>query len=178
MDNNILRKTLLEKRLNLKSEEVALYSAAVTKAILKEETVKNAKTVMVYNSIKNEVDTEMLKKELLKNGKTLVYPVIKNGEMYAAINLSNSEEERAFKIKEPSIYEIVFDVDVVIVPLVGCDKNLNRIGFGKGFYDRFLKDKKAYKIGVCYDFQVVDKITANEWDVKLNKIITPTKVIE
>ena len=98
--------------------------------------------------------------------------------MYAAKNLSNSEEERAFKIKEPSIYEIVFDVDVVIVPLVGCDKNLNRIGFGKGFYDRFLKDKKAYKIGVCYDFQVVDNLTVNEWDVKLNKIITPTKVIE
>ena len=57
MDNTLLRKTLLEKRLSLKSEEVALYSAAVTKAILKEETVKNANTVMVYNSIKNEIDT-------------------------------------------------------------------------------------------------------------------------
>ena len=177
MEKNILRKTVIEKRISLSREEVVLLSDKITEKVILLKEIERAKTVMVYNSIKNEVDTEKLKTYLLKKGKTLVYPIIKNGEMLAAKNLSNEEIVGSFNIKEPKNYEIISDIDVVIVPLVAADKNHNRIGFGKGFYDRFLKDKKIYKIGVCYDFQLVEKIDANPWDIKLDKIITPTQTI-
>lgn len=178
MDNKIIRKNLIEKRLNLSSEEVLLLSKKVAEKVLSLKTIKDAKTVMVYNSIKNEVSLEFVKKELLKENKTLLYPIIKDGIMFAGESVDNLETTGAYNIIEPKNYLVKSDIDVVLVPLVACDKKLNRLGFGKGFYDRFLKDKKTYKIGVCYDFQLVEKINENPWDIKLDLIVTPTQIIK
>ena len=74
-------------------------------------------------------------------------------------------------------YTILENPSVVIVPLVACDKNLNRIGMGKGYYDRYLRDKTAIKIGICYDFQVVDKIIPNKTDIPLDIIVTENQIL-
>jgi len=66
-----------------------------------------------------------------------------------------------------------------LVPGVCFDKHLYRVGFGKGFYDRFLSaNKNIFSIGICYDFQIVDSIEKDPFDVKLNKIISENYVIE
>lgn len=80
----------------------------------------------------------------------------------------------AFHIEEPAGNEThsVGDMDMIVVPAVGYDSHGNRVGRGKGYYDRLLGSTKAIKIGVAYDFQVVDEIEAEPHDVKVDIIIT------
>ena len=80
-----------------------------------------------------------------------------------------------FGIPEPITNKIVYP-NILLVPLVAFDKNFNRIGYGGGFYDRYIKRiskiKKIYKIGLAYNFQKVKKIPTNKYDIKLDFIIT------
>lgn len=80
----------------------------------------------------------------------------------------------AFHIEEPAGDETysVNDIDLIIVPGVGYDPAGNRVGRGRGFYDRLLADSKATKIGVAYDFQVVDEIESEPYDVRVDIVIT------
>ena len=63
-------------------------------------------------------------------------------------------------------------IDLIIVPGVGFDQNNNRLGYGKGFYDHFLKNKNIFKIGICFKEQLLDEIPVNEYDIKMDLIIT------
>ena len=80
-----------------------------------------------------------------------------------------------YGIPEPVSNKIVYP-DILLVPLVAFDKKLNRIGYGGGFYDRYLKRlkkiKKIITIGLAYSFQEVKKIPINDYDIKLDFIIT------
>ena len=80
-----------------------------------------------------------------------------------------------YGIPEPISNKLVYP-DIIIVPLVAFDKNLNRIGYGGGFYDRYIKkikkDKKIVLIGLAYSFQKVKKILTNNYDMKLDYIVT------
>ena len=83
-----------------------------------------------------------------------------------------------YGIPEPVSNKIVYP-DILLVPLVAFDKKLNRIGYGGGFYDRYLKRlkriKKIITIGLAYSFQEVKKIPINDYDIKLDFIITEKK---
>ena len=83
-------------------------------------------------------------------------------------------KEGAFHILEPSTNEHmdVKDLDVIVVPLLMFDKNHNRIGYGRGFYDRCLKKTEAITIGLAFDFQEVENTHPHPLDVSLNYIIT------
>ena len=98
--------------------------------------------------------------------------------MYSVKPLSNNFIKDKFGVLVPKEYEIISDVDVAFIPLIACDKNKNRIGFGKGYYDKFLSGKNILKIGLAYDFQIVDHIPSNSWDVKLDLIITDKQIIK
>lgn len=80
----------------------------------------------------------------------------------------------AFQIEEPQGYDTarVDDIEMIIVPGVAYDRKGNRVGRGKGYYDRLLSTSKALKVGVAYDFQMVDEIDAEPHDVKVDLIIT------
>ncbi|MBR2476274.1 MAG: 5-formyltetrahydrofolate cyclo-ligase, partial [Bacteroidaceae bacterium] len=68
-------------------------------------------------------------------------------------------------------------IDLIIVPGVAFDRNLNRLGRGKGYYDRLLTNSNAYFIGIGYDMQVVDSITTEPHDIKMNCIITEREIL-
>ena len=80
-----------------------------------------------------------------------------------------------YGIPEPISSKVIYP-DILLVPLVAYDKNFNRIGYGGGFYDRYIKKikkiKKVVTIGLAYSFQKVEKIPANKHDVKLDFIVT------
>lgn len=80
----------------------------------------------------------------------------------------------AFHIEEPQGDDIagMDEIDMVVVPAVGFDRKCNRVGRGKGYYDRLLADTKAMKIGVAYDFQVFDEIECEPHDVRVDLVIT------
>ncbi len=177
MDFLSLRKQLKSQRLALSSQSVKNLSLAVTKNFFSLDFIDEKSNFFVYNSIKNEVDTAEIITILTARGKTIAYPFIDGLDLIPAIPKSNEFIVDCFGCKTPKDYTVMASVDVAIIPLVACDKNKNRIGYGKGYYDRFLSGKNTIKIGICYDFQVVDDITPNKWDVPLDYIITPTKII-
>jgi 5-formyltetrahydrofolate cyclo-ligase len=73
--------------------------------------------------------------------------------------------------------EYLKQIDLVIAPGIAFDKNKNRLGRGKGYYDKYFNGKKITKIGVCYDFQLLENIPVEPFDVKMDKIITPNYTI-
>lgn len=85
----------------------------------------------------------------------------------------------AFHIEEPDGDDTVdiSAMDLVIVPAVAYDRNGNRVGRGKGFYDRLLPECRAMKIGVAYDFQLVDEIDAEEHDVRVDMVVTQSQTL-
>ncbi len=177
MDEKTLRKSIIKMRENLDKETLRLSSAIITESLFALDGFADFSSYFVYNSFRGEVDTNEIINRLKSMDKTVLYPLTVGDTMYAVKPESEKFEKDKFGVYVPSKYSIVNNVDVVIVPLVACDKNLNRIGFGKGFYDRFLRDRQCLKIGICHDFQVVDEIDPKEWDVPLDIIITEKRIL-
>ena len=172
-----IRSKMLKERAKLSESEVYLKSQIIQNKVLALLQIKDKTTFFVYNAFKNEVDTLKIVNELKSQNKTVCFPLIKGEVMYAAKPLSNDFILDKYGIKTPKEYELVNSVEVAIIPLIACDNLKNRIGFGKGYYDKFLNDKNILKIGVCYDFQVVENFIVNEWDVPLDIIITENQTI-
>lgn len=174
---NDLRKIIKEKRLNLSKIEVENLSKMIENNLFTLDFIAKKTNFFIYNSIKNEVETKGIITRLKAEKKAISYPVVIGENLVPALPKTNEFERGNFGVLEPKNYSIMRDIEVVIVPLLLCDAQKNRVGYGKGYYDRFLADKNVIKIGLAYDFQVVDGINPNPWDVKLDYIVTPTKII-
>ena len=174
---NEIRSKIKSERSALSSEEVKNLSNAITTNVLSLD-LKDFNNVFIYRSFKNEVDTNRLISHFLSQNKKLAYPVIKGDNMVAGAPKTSDESSSKFGTVEPICYEELNEIDICFVPLIACDKNKNRLGFGKGYYDKFLSTHPCLKIGLCYDFQVVDNITAKPWDIPLDIIVTESKIIK
>ena len=173
-----IRSKMLKERAKLSESEVYLKSQIIQSKVLALLQIKDKTTFFVYNAFKNEVDTLKIINELKSQNKTVCFPLIKGEVMYAAKPLSNDFILDKYGIKTPKEYELVNSVEVAIIPLIACDNLKNRIGFGKGYYDKFLQNRNCIKVGICYDFQVVDGIVPNPTDVPLDIIVTESKIIK
>lgn len=123
----------------------------------------NYKHIACYESMIDEVETIALIDTLEKEGKQVYTPQM------------ISETEMIFIDKQFDIYEE--DIDLFIIPGRAFSSDGKRLGRGKGYYDRFLAQKqykKSKKIGICFDFQVLENIPTNKYDISMNKIITNT----
>ena len=177
MDLKSLRKSIIQKRECLSFSQLKDTSDKIVKTLFSLDGFVGFDSYFVYRSFRGEVDTGEIIKRLQSLDKTLVYPLTTQDEMFAVKNEGAEFVKDKFGVEIPSKYSIFDSPDVVIVPLVACDENLNRVGFGKGYYDKFLKGKNCLKIGICHDFQVVEKIEPNEWDIPLDIIITEKRII-
>lgn len=136
---------------------------------------REAQTVMIYWSIAGEVFThEFIRKWSLN--KRFILPSIEGDTM----NLkrytgdSNLIAGDLYSIPEPegALFEDTEGIDMVIVPGIAFDRNNNRMGRGKAYYDRFLRNLSIYKAGVCFSYQLFDQIPVYETDVKMDIVIT------
>ncbi len=138
----------------------------------------NFNTVFVYMNLPYEVDTSRIINYLSAKGKRICVPkIVDRIRMIAGEYRKDGKLKRnRFGIVEPkeTIEVNPSDIDVCIIPLLAFDQSLNRIGFGKGYYDRFLKEVEpsCLKVGVAYHFQKVPKIFSERHDVKLDVIVT------
>ena len=125
--------------------------------------------------------SELLKFIELKNYK-ICLPVTKNNFKMSFHQYSFKDPLRVNKlgILEPFKYSNEILPDLIFVPLVGYDNNLNRLGYGGGFYDRYFeknsKFKKIIKIGLAFSFQKIKKLPINKFDKKINRVITDKKI--
>ena len=132
-----------------------------------------AKTVMLYSSLPDEVQThDFLEK--WRNEKKIILPTVV-GDDIIPVELTKDTDFTIgdFNILEPHNEAYHGSYDLIIVPGVAFDKNGNRIGRGKGYYDRFLcKHLDIKRIGICFDFQFVDEVPTEDNDIKMHEVLT------
>ena len=182
LEKDKIRKEILGKRNNLSIEEVEKKSDLIIENL--EKFIKNAENIMIFMDMKNEVRITKLMK--LYPEKSFFISKItdsKNREM--KINRYNENELvlHKFGYYESSSSDFYNEniLDIVIVPAVVFDLEKNRIGFGGGYYDTFLKkireeNKKVLFIGICYDFQIIEKVPAEEHDVVLDFVVSESRI--
>lgn len=176
-----IRKSILEKRNSLNPEEVAKRSKKIAENLFSLSEFKSSKNIMFYVSFSNEAHTHDMIKDSLKSKIVLVPKVVEHEIKPALISdFDRLVPTGKFNILEP--FDPVFfnprRIEVVIVAGTAFDRNGNRIGYGFGYYDRFLKNvPKALKIGLAFDFQIVDKIPEDNYDVPMDIIVTDKEVI-
>lgn len=137
---------------------------------------KNADTILLYYALADEVQTEMFLKKWIKSGKRLVLPVVEGENLILKEYHPNMIEQGYQSILEPAGTSVIDPacIELAIVPGVAFDACCNRLGRGKGFYDRLLPHIHCKVIGLGYHFQMVDKIPVESFDRPLDMVITDT----
>ncbi len=175
MNKSQIRKKILKIRRNNISKNFEINIKSILK-ILKRINITN-KIIGGYYPYNHEVDTIQILKKFEKQNYIISLPKIKKNSQMNFFDWSTKDPLMInnYGIPEPISNKIVFP-NIILVPLVAYDKNLNRVGYGGGFYDRYLKkikkNKKIITIGLAYSFQKVKKIPINKNDIKLDFIIT------
>ncbi len=174
-----IRKELLEKRNSLNTYEILEKSNIILKNLYGLEEFSKSKKIASYISFGSEVYTHGLIKEYSKK-KEFFVPFIKNGDIFLSrINSWEELESGIYGILQPKEPKIENGgIDVIIVPGIAFDENGNRIGYGKGYFDRLLKKISSIKIALAYDFQVLKNIPNQEHDVKMDMVVTEKRIIK
>lgn len=170
------RNELLKTRQALTSDYIKEKSLRMTEDILSDERFRKANVIYVYWPINNEIDTEYIIVEALRQKKSVALPIVlSSGDMVFGRIDGNPgfKKSSRFHIMEPK-YDprIVIDKPgLMLVPIVGFTGK-TRIGYGKQFYNNYLSNRQdtLYTIGVAYDFQKVEGIEPDARDVELNEI--------
>ena len=138
--------------------------------------IKKGKRIGIYLSYKHEVDTWKLIEEF-KTQKEFYVPIVRGKEMYFTLYQDKMIKNK-YGIDEPIDKQEINKefLDLMIVPLVGYDANCYRLGYGGGYYDRYLKDFNAPTIGLAYSFQYIEHYQSEDFDIPLDDIITDKKI--
>lgn len=136
---------------------------------------QRAKTVLLYHSLCDEVNTHQFLEEWCMRKQLLLPVVVGDNLELRCFHGAHEMKMGAFGIAEPTgtLFTDYAKIDFVAVPGIAFDKNGNRLGRGKGYYDRLLPQlTNAFKAGICYPYQVVDEVPVEAYDVKMDRIIT------
>ena len=179
-DKRELRKHILTLRDNLSLDTRKQYDKEIFSKLINKDCYKDCKCIFIFVSYKSEIDTHSIIKKALEDKKVVCVPkVISKQEGMKAVQITdfNQLKPGCQGILEPVDFKCEVDVkkiDLVIMPGVAFDLNGGRIGYGGGFYDRFLVDvrKEVPKVALAYDIQIVDKVPMNELDMRVDDIIT------
>lgn len=166
------RKIAKHKRSQINSIDHKIKSKIITQKIENHHKFINAKTVGIYQPMQNEVNIHLIDLE----GKTVLYPrVNKNKQLeYVITNNKTKWEINKFGVKEPINGKIINnqDIDLLLIPALARNNSDYRLGYGAGFYDKFLKNNyPLYTIGIIFDNYTIDFVE-DVWDIKLNEFIT------
>lgn len=181
LTKNELRKMMKRERETLSKSEVMEKSVEIHKNLLKIEDFTGADCVLCYISIKNEVVTTPIINFCMEQGIRIAVPRV-NGKEMDFYHISSCDEltPGAFGIPEPVGNDrcIPTQKDVIIMPGLAFDKNGNRIGYGGGYYDKYLSmHHNVKKIAVAYDFQVVEEVESEITDILPDYIVTDRGIL-
>ena len=172
-----IRKEILALRRAMPIDLLEEKSRKIAEKVKSHPAYQQADTVLAYIDSKGEVQTKAIIEDAWAKGKKVAVPKV-HGDIMEFYLISSYEqlEAGAFGILEPmESCEVVTNVPekaVVLMPGVAFDRNGNRIGYGKGYYDKyFSKYPESYKIALAFSMQIVDKIPADEFDIKADCVI-------
>ena len=185
MDKNILRKEILERRNYLELDNKSKYDKVIFKKLINSDIYKRSKKIFTYISFGSEVDTKKFINYAISDNKDIYVPKTDkvNKEMLAIkINSLNNMNVDKLGILEPKHVDkskIGDKFDLIIMPGVAFDKNGNRIGYGGGFYDRYLEMHGGLqKLAVAFTYQVLDEVPAEAFDICPDALVTESAIYE
>ncbi len=180
MDKVILRKTLLEKRRALSPAETAEKSQAIFENLKDLEEYRTAESVLVYSAFDGETATQVIISDLEHRNVRIYLPVIISDIEFVPCRMVGQLMKNRYGIHEPIPMETAVKgsgkIDLAICPGVGFDRDGHRLGYGKGYYDRYLNGEDIVKIGLAYELQVMEAIPFDEQDVLMDVVVTEKAV--
>jgi 5-formyltetrahydrofolate cyclo-ligase len=183
-----LRTQMKSHRATLPDDELARLNAAITANILSHPAITGAKMVLSYLAFAAEADTRSALRTLLEQGKTVIAPPTAaasdqlNCFHFLSLNdpLLATKERKGERVPETCDLLRLQEVDAFLVPGLAWDRRGYRIGYGGGYFDRLLKHASlsAHIVGVSFDFQLVDAVPNDEWDIPVHSIVTESRTLD
>lgn len=170
---------MLGKRDNLSADFIEISSKKVQKNLKKIEAYREAETIACYYAIGSEIKTHGILQEILSEGKNLALPRIEgDGLIFCNVKKFEDLEKGEFGIMEPKQNcPTINEFDVILVPAVAMTRAGQRLGYGRGYYDRFLTNKKVTSIALAYSKSILKNIPTSKGDVQIQWIVTEDEVI-
>ena len=175
MQKNLLREEMLVRRKGLKKSRVIESSKQVVEILKSLECFESASLFATYAAFNGEIDPSELNFE--KN-KQCAFPVAVENSYLKFFLPDGRMKKSSLGVLEPvdGVEINVMDLEIVLVPLVAIDRSGNRLGFGAGYYDNTFstekKNKKTLLVGLAHDFQIIESIERDPWDVSLDLVVT------
>ena len=181
-----LRTAALSQRKSLSDAEFLSQSRLIQTKAVHFPPYISSHLVALYSSVQNEVGTDDILEHALQQGKKVFYPVLRSRNLLELLRVHSVADLQVgcFGIREPSGHGRLSRAGgenlVVFVPGVAFDLRGNRLGRGQGCYDRLLErlDGHVTSVALAYEFQIVDEVPVEEWDQRVDYIITETRVID
>jgi 5-formyltetrahydrofolate cyclo-ligase len=181
---DVIREKAKNYRSGLDTAEVEQISRFIALTVLQSEIYRKAEHILSYAPIEKnrEIDTNRINHQILRDGKMLVLPRMNPESKYLELvqttdlNLLN---KNSIKIPEPigNQYIDIDKIDLILVPMLAGDYSLNRLGYGKGYYDRLLGRYSGKSCGLLYDECLFDRIPVEKHDRPLDHIITEKRIL-
>ena len=175
-----LRKNLLERRDETSADLRDISSKKIHQNLKQINAYNTSQNIACYFPIGSEVNTQEIMLDILEKGKNLLLPrITENDIVFHIITNLEKLEEGDFGIMEPrNDYKKAVMIDCILVPTIAISKSGIRLGYGKGYYDRFLSTTKAVKISLTYSKQIIKSIPNDAYDIKMDWIVTEDEIIK
>ncbi|WP_066719790.1 5-formyltetrahydrofolate cyclo-ligase [Clostridium sp. Marseille-P299] len=186
MDKSGFRSEVMEKRAALSSSEMEVFNKQILDKLLQQPEYLNAQVILCYVSFEHEVDTHEVINLALQNLKRVAVPKVhekRRMEFYEIKSLNELKPSKLGILEPVSEVPITYEKTMnytMIMPGVAFDKQLHRIGYGGGYYDRYLErfeKDNITKIALAYDFQVYDEVPSEAFDYQPDILITPSQIL-
>jgi len=178
-EKSAIRHTIKIQKREFGQSKLDAISASIITRIESMTEFCGAQTIACYYPLSFEVNIAPAI-DRWRREKTIVLPVVEKGEIELRQYCGKEcLREGAFRVMEPTgqLFDSMDSIELIIVPGVAFDIKKNRMGYGKGYYDRFLPKLNAKKMGICFDFQLIEHIPTLSTDIKMDLILTEQRLV-
>lgn len=181
MTKQDFRKKYLSVRNSIPDTEKKEYDRKLTEKLLSMPEFENAENILLFWGIGSELDTRKIFKESIKQGKKVYFPkcIDENKMVFLRVFSDKDFSVGRYNIPEPTTdikYEFQSKNSFALIPALCVGRDFSRLGYGKGYYDRFLNDFKGISVCPIYPQLLCEKVPTGKFDIPLNIIITPTDI--
>lgn len=179
MDKDFFRSEVKLRRDLLDKELREYESREICKKVRELQVYKDSKKILSFMNFGSEIEIEILNREIIRDNKRLFLPRVEKNGILSVVEYGKGFTIGKYGIREPLGEEYLEELDLIIVPGLVFDKGGNRIGYGKGYYDRlFLKYPEVIRVAPIFDFQLYDRIPTEEHDKKIDIIVKKNRVLK
>jgi len=178
-----MRDRMRAERASIPAAERSALAARAEARLLTLPELRGAETVLLFYSFGSEIPTAVLVRRLLERGRRVLLPYLTDGNSMEAAEIRPGDplEQTEYGPKEPARRVAVdpAEVDLVVTPGLAFDRAGGRLGYGGGYYDRYLArlQPHALRVGICFAAQVVDEVPLEDADQRVDVVVTDTEVV-